>query len=262
MLFAIDFAVTAAVYCAVCLIIYLWKDIPFSIPHLLLEAVFTAASYTLFSALFGVNSVIWRYSSEKDYMHIFCVSVLSGIFALALSILALHVYISHLYSFFALVLCACGVTFSRIFYRLIMMNRDAGYAANAKRLLIVGAGNAGSRMLDELMLARECPLLPVGFIDDDYEKIGRKIGGIPVLGTVADIQSVCENNAIDLIYIAIPSIKKRTPLADFKRMSQDLVRGEDPPDSPRDRKPEKPHGKSPRHHSGGASRTRARQNRG
>lgn len=47
----------------------------------------------------------------------------------------------------------------------------------------------------------------VGFIDDDYEKIGRKIGGIPVLGTVADIQSVCENNAIDLIYIAIPSIK-------------------------------------------------------
>lgn len=40
-------------------------------------------------------------------------------------------------------------------------------------------------------------------------------------------------------------------------MSQDLVRGEDPPDSPRDRKPEKPHGKSPRHHSGGASRTRA-----
>ena len=207
MLFAIDFAVTAAVYCAVCLIIYLWKDIPFSIPHLLLEAVFSAASYTLFSALFGVNSVIWRYSSEKDYMHIFCVSVLSGIFALALSILALHVYISHLYSFFALVLCACGVTFSRIFYRLIMMNRDAGYADNAKRLLIVGAGNAGSRMLDELKLAHKCPLLPVGFIDDDYEKIGRKIGGIPVLGTVADIQPVCENNAIDLIYIAIPSIK-------------------------------------------------------
>lgn len=88
-----------------------------------------------------------------------------------------------------------------------MMNRDAGYAANAKRLLIVGAGNAGSRMLDELKLARQCPLLPVGFIDDDYEKIGRKIGGIPVLGTVADIQSICENNAVDLIYIAIPSIK-------------------------------------------------------
>lgn len=206
LLYAIDFAITALTYFAVCLLIYLWKNMDVALPHLITEALYSAVCYTAFSALFRVTSVIWRYSSEKDYVFLFSVCVMSGLFASILSLFVLHIYTSGLYSFFALVLSACTVTFSRIIYRFLMTKKHTEFSENAKRLLIVGAGNAGSRMLDELLLAKDCPLNPIGFIDDDFVKLKRKVGGIPVLGTVADIQSVCKANSIDLIYIAIPSI--------------------------------------------------------
>ncbi len=204
-LFAIDFAVTALVYAAVCLVVFLWKSIDFSPAHLVLEAVFAAVCFVIFSAIFGINSIVWRYSSEKDYMHIFAVSCLSGLFASLLSRFFLSIFTSSLYSLFALVLASCAVTFSRILYRLLILSKPHEYSENAKKLLIVGAGNAGSRVLDELRLSPESQLLPVGFIDDDFVKLGRRVCDVPVLGTVADIQSVCEKNEVDLIYIAIPS---------------------------------------------------------
>ncbi len=204
LLFAIDFLIIAAIYGTAGLIIYIWKDISFDIPSLVTESLYTAACYTLFSLVFGVTSVIWRYATEKDYIYVFCVALLSNIFAMAISVFA-HIYLSRMYSCFCCLLCTCGVTGSRVFYRLIK-DRTATYADGAKNVLIVGAGGAGSAMLEEIRLTDECPLHPIGFIDDSREKIGRKIGGIPVLGKVTEIKSVCEQFDIDLIYLAIPSV--------------------------------------------------------
>lgn len=204
-LFAIDFAVTAVVYAAVCLVVFLWKNIEFSPAHLVLESAFAAVCFVVFSAVFGINSIVWRYSSEKDYMQIFAVSCLSGLFASLSSRFFLNIFTSSLYSLFALVLASCAVTFSRICYRLLVLSKPHEYAENAKKLLIVGAGNAGSRVLEELRLSPESQLFPVGFIDDDFVKLGRRVCDVSVLGTVADIQSVCEKYEVDLIYIAIPS---------------------------------------------------------
>ena len=204
LLFIIDFLIITIVYGAVSLAVYLLTYTDFSIPTLILEALYTAAFFTLFSALFGITSVIWRYATEKDYIYVFCVAVLSGLSAVLLSVFT-HVYTSNMYAFFAVLLCACGVTGSRIFYKLTSAHTLA-YADGAKRVLIVGAGGAGSSMLAELKAAENCPLFPVGFIDDNKEKIGRKIGGVPVLGNVSDIKDVCETFDIDLIYLAIPSV--------------------------------------------------------
>lgn len=55
--------------------------------------------------------------------------------------------------------------------------------ANLKaRTLIVGAGKAGSRIAQIIRDAKDSPYDLVGFIDDDPEKIGKTIEGIPVLG--------------------------------------------------------------------------------
>lgn len=48
-----------------------------------------------------------------------------------------------------------------------------------RRTLIVGAGDAGAMLLRELL---KHGIRPVGFIDDDPEKHGRRIHGVPVLG--------------------------------------------------------------------------------
>lgn len=201
----IDFVITAAAYFAVCLIIFLYKNTPVPFYDAAIEALFAAAVFTLFAAAFRVNSIIWRYGTEKDYIFIFGVSLLGAAVSFLIFNITMREKINVLYSLFALLFSCCAVTFSRIFYRGVLLNHFRK-PTDGKRLLIIGAGNAGSRMLSEIRLSPECGLLPVGFADDDFQKLGRKIDGIRVLGSVADILDICRREEIDIIYIAIPSI--------------------------------------------------------
>ena len=60
-------------------------------------------------------------------------------------------------------------------------------SANAKRALIVGAGEAGAMVARELRTHPNLSLIPVGFVDDDLRKQGLDLYNIPVLGTREDI---------------------------------------------------------------------------
>jgi FlaA1/EpsC-like NDP-sugar epimerase len=74
-----------------------------------------------------------------------------------------------------------------------------------KRLMIVGAGDAGEMILREILQNPRLGYDPVCFVDDDPDKVKRKIHGIPVLGTVEEIHRLpCQ---FDEILIAIPSGK-------------------------------------------------------
>ena len=74
-----------------------------------------------------------------------------------------------------------------------------------KRLLIIGAGNAAEKILREMRENPEVKLLPVGMLDDNPGKQGKTIHGVPVLGTIGDLEHL--KNGFDEILIAIPSAK-------------------------------------------------------
>ncbi len=76
--------------------------------------------------------------------------------------------------------------------------------------MIVGAGSAGTQMMDELSKNPQVGLRPVAFLDDDTNKIGRRIGGLPVFGPLIQLARVVENQKIDEILIAIPSAPTQT----------------------------------------------------
>jgi FlaA1/EpsC-like NDP-sugar epimerase len=74
-----------------------------------------------------------------------------------------------------------------------------------KRLLIIGAGDAGEKMYREL---RDNPNLNyhiVGFVDDDPKKLGMQIHGIPILGGVDELSRLVKKHEIGEILIAISS---------------------------------------------------------
>lgn len=74
-----------------------------------------------------------------------------------------------------------------------------------KRLLIIGAGTCGEKILREV---QDNPLLHyrvVGFLDDNSNKVGRRIHGIPVRGTVGDLEFIADKTDADELLIAIPS---------------------------------------------------------
>jgi len=77
--------------------------------------------------------------------------------------------------------------------------------ARLKRLLIVGAGNAGEALLREIHRMGVAEYEVVGFIDDDPIKHRTDIHGIAVLGPVQKLPQICSEQNIDEIAIAMPS---------------------------------------------------------
>jgi len=74
-----------------------------------------------------------------------------------------------------------------------------------KRLLIVGAGDAGAALCKQAFTSPILRYRPVAFIDDDRMKIGSSIQGLPVAGLVKDIVRVVGEYRVESVVIAIPS---------------------------------------------------------
>ena len=79
-----------------------------------------------------------------------------------------------------------------------------------KIVLIIGAGAAGALVVREMMRHPELALSPVGFLDDDPHKFGRRVASVPVIGTTEDIGKVVRKYRVDEIFIAVPSANRET----------------------------------------------------
>jgi FlaA1/EpsC-like NDP-sugar epimerase len=76
---------------------------------------------------------------------------------------------------------------------------------NAKKLLIIGAGDCGEKIFREIYNNTSLPYQIVGFLDDNRNKVGRKIHGVPVLGRIAEIETAIKKVKADEALLAIPS---------------------------------------------------------
>jgi exopolysaccharide biosynthesis polyprenyl glycosylphosphotransferase len=69
-----------------------------------------------------------------------------------------------------------------------------------RRVLIIGAGNAGQSIINVISGQWPPPFYTVGLVDDDPEKLGNKIGDFTVIGTSKDLtQLITEHQVTDLI---------------------------------------------------------------
>lgn len=91
----------------------------------------------------------------------------------------------------------------RLFYRL---NQRVGHKVdkNAKQVLVVGAGEAGIMIVQEMQSNPQIGLLPAAFVDDDERKHRMRIRGIVVEGDRGDIPKLAKELNIQLIIIALP----------------------------------------------------------
>ncbi|HXG70763.1 MAG TPA: SDR family NAD(P)-dependent oxidoreductase [Gemmatimonadaceae bacterium] len=151
---------------------------------------------------------LWRYSSVHDLRNIVLAVVSSSVVfaAYALSPLGPTRYPRSILIMDALLaICALGgVRIARRLYGELKHRHDG------RRVLVVGAGSAGELVVRDMRQNPAFGLTPIGFIDDDQRKRGRRIHGIPVLGGRTELGRIMAEVKPDEVVVALPSAAAST----------------------------------------------------
>lgn len=158
--------------------------------------------------LLRLYNTIWRFASYSELTRVIVSSAITTVLHVAgMSLFVKRMPVGY-YLFGSMIqfVAVLGVRFS---YRFILLERGKRMAylhrTDAKRAMIVGGGAAGQVILRELMHARETSDKVYCIIDDNPNKWGRNIEGIPVVGGRDEILRAVEKYQIEKIYVAIPS---------------------------------------------------------
>ncbi|MCK4309309.1 MAG: Gfo/Idh/MocA family oxidoreductase, partial [Candidatus Atribacteria bacterium] len=165
--------------------------------------IYLSIFFLLFALIFKLYRRIWRYLSIGD-LFLIAEVVTGGIFVSVLYLswmkgIAFPRTIIALTWFLSLAL----VGGSRLVWR-IYCERKGGFKKGEERILIVGAGDAGEVISREIIRRPDLGKL-VGFVDDDKEKIGKRIHNRKVLGSVKEINDILEKEQVNTVIIAIPT---------------------------------------------------------
>lgn len=155
----------------------------------------------------------WRYASVPDLMAV-VLAASASLVAMGIFIAARLAY-NPLFGFSRAVLLLDGLlTFLavggvRMSVRVVGESRERVWesqrGAPAKRVLVVGAGHAGTMVVREMERNPHLCMTPVGFLDDEGAKQGKQIYGVRVLGTTESLLAVVRERRIDEVIIAMPT---------------------------------------------------------
>ncbi len=159
--------------------------------------------------VFGLYKGMWRYTSIWDMFNIIKANIGANLLVV--------VFIANTYGFanisrslfiIDLIVCTCLICTSRLgirvfFSHIFRLMRSKDNKHTKKRIILIGAGNAGQSILQQTTKNINNGIRIVGFFDDDLNKIGRSINGVEILGEISQLSG--NSNLFDEIYICIPS---------------------------------------------------------
>lgn len=165
--------------------------------------------YTAVFVLFGLYRGIWRYFGAQDFKRVLAsVSLATAGLAILFHFLFLEKFPRSVY-FINLMLCSFFISGTRFTIRsFYSINIGTFLGKIRKRILIIGAGEAGAMIVADILRNLSRTYCIIGLVDDDVNKHGRTIEGIPVLGKIEETAKITQNTYIDEILIAIPSATK------------------------------------------------------
>lgn len=164
--------------------------------------------FLLYTFLFRLHHTLWEYFSLEALKDLtLAITLEKVIFFLSYLLLPISglprsiVFISY---FTSLLFLFSVRAFSRWYHERSKIKGKNMYVS-PKRVVIVGAGDAGEKILREIKTNREINYEVAGFLDDDPKKIGKTIHGVKILGPISSLPKVVVEKRVQEILVAIPS---------------------------------------------------------
>ena len=193
------------------------KDFILLVPGLLINLLLSVACMSIFAIYKGII----RYSEITDIVRVIKFAVLQLVFWSIVYYSDIIPRLTHDISFASLVINFVVVIFMLVAFRLLVKEvyfRAQPKPREAHKALIFGAGMMGQITRKVLELDTKINTTLVGFIDDDYHKIGKKLEGAPIYNAEGKhLKDLLRTHSITDLYIAIDqlTVERKIALTDI-----------------------------------------------
>lgn len=178
------------------------------------------AVFVLLYYAFRVYQSMWEYAGQKELTNIAIATALGGLSSIAIDLIMSNFGFAAstltngcfdaTFYLFGTIVAACLVCGMRIGYRLVRRYYNGNSLKRDEKLdrvMIVGAGDMGMIIINELEVNNYSKGKPVIAVDDNPLKIGKRIRGIPVKGSCDQIPELAKKYDIDTIILCLPSVR-------------------------------------------------------
>lgn len=191
----------------------------FSDKVIILSAITLLISHHIAAHFFHLYDRMWSVASVRELLTIsYAVSISIVTASLLQQLINKDVYVRVMIVTWLLHMMMIGG--SRFLLRIAKDKESFRNVDHLKRILIVGAGQGGAMVVRNLQQAPNPDSIPVAFVDDDPNKRNLKILNVTVIGTTRDIAKIVQEQKIDEILIAIPSLGKFGIQSIYKRCAK------------------------------------------
>ena len=153
-------------------------------------------------------AIMWGVSGVREMMQVLLACLVAAL-AQSVGILLFDTRMPRSYYVLWFVLMAGAAISGRVSFQVLEKITDRINRFLEKnippRVMIIGAGKAGTLILKEMKASERVHGYPVCIIDDDKDKQGRVIDGVSIMGSRRDIARLVREKGIDDIYVAIPT---------------------------------------------------------
>lgn len=170
---------------------------------------------------FGMYESLWRYAEAYEYSKCLLAAIVSSAIFTVLTLIVLKPPLVDRrvpFSIYFLSALLAGMTtlMLRMFYRAIRGSSTVRkLRSETHRVMIIGAGETGNAVLHDILREPTRKYEVVCMVDDDVDKVGRRVQRVKVEGTTDDIIKLVDRYKVDVIILATPSITKEN----LKRIS-------------------------------------------
>ena len=216
LLIAIDLLIFISAYAFMSLLWHLSGVNILSLPkHTLVALIFGALIFAS-RFIFRMYSNVWRYANSNSYLDIIISDLAGGVVAMVVSYFVPLIRLDFWSGIAFLALFDLATIVSRLVYQLVYKQSNLSnvqFPKNSKiGVAIVGAGQVGALLAEDLMYNKNSHYHPVCFIDNNEDKIGSRVCGLEVLADDSLLFGKIKSLPIQEIFIALPMIDENDPV--------------------------------------------------